>query len=51
MPVVSPDARGRVDATVFVPTFNGETYLERLLTALEEHDSEGNFEVIIIDAC
>lgn len=50
MPVVSPDARGRVDATVFVPTFNGETYLERLLTAVEEQDFEGAFEILIIDS-
>jgi rhamnosyltransferase len=50
VPLVPPAARGRVDATVFVPAYNGETYLERLLTAVEEQDFEGRCEVLVIDS-
>jgi rhamnosyltransferase len=50
MPLVGPKSRARVDATVFIPTFNGEKYLERLLTAVESQDFAGNFEILIIDS-
>jgi rhamnosyltransferase len=50
MPLVGPKSRAKVDATVFIPTFNGEKYLERLLTAVESQDYAGNFEILIIDS-
>jgi rhamnosyltransferase len=39
-----------LDATVIIPTFNGETYLERLLTMLESQDFAGSSEVLVIDS-
>ena len=39
-----------VEATVFIPTFNGEKYLERLLVAVEQQEFEGNVEILIIDS-
>lgn len=36
--------------TVFIPTFNGDRYLERLLSALEAQETEDCFEVLIIDS-
>jgi rhamnosyltransferase len=50
MPLVTPDSKGTVEATVFIPTFNGEKYLERLLTAVKSQDFAGNFEILIIDS-
>jgi len=50
VPLVDQKFSGIVDATVFVPTFNGEKYLERLLTAVEAQDFTGNFEILIIDS-
>lgn len=50
MPLVDADFRGQIDATVFVPTFNGETYLDRLLTAVELQLFDGNFEILVIDS-
>lgn len=50
MTLVSPSGTGPVDVTVFIPTFNGETYLERLLTAVENQDFTGQFEILIIDS-
>jgi rhamnosyltransferase len=50
MPLVTPESKGTVDATVFIPTFNGEKYLDRLLHAVESQDFAGNFEILIIDS-
>lgn len=50
MPLVDGGFRGQIDATVFIPTFNGETYLERLLTAVESQLFDGNFEILVIDS-
>jgi rhamnosyltransferase len=50
MPLVTPESKGTVEATVFIPTFNGEKYLDRLLTAVESQDFAGNFEILIIDS-
>ena len=50
MPLVTPGSKGTVDATVFIPTFNGEKYLDRLLTAVENQDFAGNFEILVIDS-
>jgi rhamnosyltransferase len=50
MTLVDATYAGSVDATVFIPTFNGEKYLDRLLTALEFQAFEGNFEILIIDS-
>jgi rhamnosyltransferase len=41
---------GSVDVTVFIPTFNGEKYLDRLLTAVETQDFAGTVEILIIDS-
>lgn len=37
-------------ATVVIPTYNGETYLEAILTAVESQQIEGTFEVLVIDS-
>lgn len=37
-------------ASVVILTFNGETYLERLLAAVAEQEIEGDFEVMVIDS-
>lgn len=50
MTLVQPTFVGTVDATVFIPTFNGEKYLERLLTAVESQDFTGTFEILVIDS-
>ena len=50
MPLVEPAFAGTVDATVFIPTFNGEKYLERLLAAVESQDFVGNFDMLVIDS-
>lgn len=39
-----------VDATVVIPTLNGELYLDRLLTMLEQQDFDGTVEVLVIDS-
>ena len=50
MPLVPLSNKKKVDVTVFIPTFNGEKYLERLLTAVESQDFSGSFEILIIDS-
>jgi len=50
VPAVGADSRGRIEATVFIPTFNGEAYLDRLLTAVETQDFAEKFEILIIDS-
>ena len=50
MPLVTPRSRKKVDATVFIPTFNGEKYLDRLIYAVEAQEFDGNFEILIIDS-
>lgn len=50
MTLVAPSFRGVVDVTVFIPTFNGEKYLERLLNAVEAQQVTGNVEILIIDS-
>ena len=39
-----------LDATVVIPTLNGERYLERLLSLLECQDFAGTLEVLVIDS-
>jgi rhamnosyltransferase len=39
-----------VDVTVFIPTFNGEKYLDQLLTAVESQDFVGEVEILVIDS-
>jgi rhamnosyltransferase len=50
VPLVIPTADEAVAVTVFIPTFNGEKYLERLLTAVEAQDYPQNFEILVIDS-
>lgn len=50
MPLVTPESKQAVDATVLIPTFNGEKYLDRLLHAVESQDFAGTFEILIIDS-
>ncbi len=50
MPLVTARSRGRVDATVFIPTFNGAAYLDRLLTAVAAQEFSGDFEILVIDS-
>jgi len=50
MALVTPPFSGTVDATVFIPTFNGEKYLERLLATVEVQDFGGNFDILVIDS-
>lgn len=50
MPLVSPAFTGAVDATVFIPTFNGEKYLDQLLDSVESQDFAGNFQILVIDS-
>ena len=50
MPLVAPRSRGRVDATVFIPTFNGAAYLDRLLTAVAGQEFSCDFEILVIDS-
>jgi rhamnosyltransferase len=46
---ISP-AAATLDATVVIPTLNGERYLGALLDALENQDFDGDFEVLVIDS-
>ncbi|WP_378147478.1 glycosyltransferase family 2 protein [Cnuibacter sp. UC19_7] len=46
IPSTTPD----LDATVVIPTYNGETYLDQILTALERQSFDGAFEVLVIDS-
>lgn len=50
MPIVSPTGNSPVEVTVFIPTFNGEDYLGRLLDAVEQQDFAGGIEILIIDS-
>lgn len=50
MPLVGPQSRKKVETTVFIPTFNGEKYLDRLLNAVESQEYSGTFEILIIDS-
>lgn len=50
MPVVAPTGSSPVEVTVFIPTFNGEDYLDRLLTSVEHQDFNGGIEILIIDS-
>jgi glycosyltransferase involved in cell wall biosynthesis len=50
VPAVGANSRGRIEATVFIPTFNGAAYLERLLTAVEKQDFAEKFEILVIDS-
>lgn len=42
--------RGVVDATVVIPTFNGDIYIRQILQALYEQEFEGSFEILVIDS-
>lgn len=37
-------------ATVVIPTYNGETYLDQILTAVRAQKLEGEFEILVIDS-
>ena len=50
MPLVGPESTQAVDATVFIPTFNGEKYLDQLLNSVEKQNFAGTFEILIIDS-
>jgi rhamnosyltransferase len=50
VPAVGANSRGRIEATVFIPTFNGAAYLDRLLTAVESQDFAEKFEILVIDS-
>lgn len=50
MPLVGPESTQAVDATVFIPTFNGEKYLDQLLNSAEKQNFSGTFEILIIDS-
>lgn len=39
-----------IDVSIFIPTYNGDRYLEELLSAIHEQDTSLTFEVIIIDS-
>lgn len=39
-----------MEVTVFIPTYNGEEYLDRLLTTVEHQDFDGDIEILIIDS-
>lgn len=39
-----------LDATVVIPTFNGEDYLEQILSKLSVQDFRGSYEVLVIDS-
>lgn len=43
-------SRGEVDATVVIPTFNGEDYLRQILNSLNSQDFDGTFEILVIDS-
>ncbi len=38
------------DVTVIVPTFNGERYLERLITMVQQQSYRGSVEILVIDS-
>jgi rhamnosyltransferase len=40
----------RLDVTVAVLTYNGEDYLEAILSALERQEFDGSYEVLVIDS-
>ncbi|MDQ1596723.1 MAG: hypothetical protein QOI70_147, partial [Microbacteriaceae bacterium] len=46
----APREQTSLDATVIIPTLNGERYLERLLRMLELQDFDGETEVLVIDS-
>lgn len=46
----SPPAPSTLDATVIIPTLNGERYLDRLLDMLERQEFDGTLEVLVIDS-
>lgn len=46
----APREQSSLDATVIIPTLNGERYLERLLRMLELQDFDGGAEVLVIDS-
>ncbi|BDU11228.1 hypothetical protein AINA4_11490 [Aurantimicrobium sp. INA4] len=50
MPLVGPESTQAVDTTVFIPTFNGEKYLDQLLNSVEKQNFAGTFEILIIDS-
>lgn len=39
-----------VRATVIIPTFNGEKYLERILESLSNQKVDGEYEILVIDS-
>ena len=43
-------AKAGTDVTVAILTFNGETYLDRILTAVEHQDFPGVVDVLVIDS-
>ena len=47
---MSPTGSSPVEVTIFIPTYNGEDYLDRLLTAVENQDFDGDIEILLIDS-
>jgi rhamnosyltransferase len=43
-------AEAQTDVTVAILAYNGEQYLDRILTAIEEQDFAGSVEVLVIDS-
>lgn len=48
--LVSPGSKEPVEVTVFIPTYNGDKYLDRLLSAVEAQEYDGTVEILIIDS-
>lgn len=47
---MSEAAAATVDATVVIPTYNGELYIAQILDALRTQEFDGTFEVLVIDS-
>lgn len=45
-----PDAAGGTDVTIAILTYNGETYLRRILEMIRRQDYPGSVEVLVIDS-
>jgi len=48
--VADAAAPASLDATVIIPTFDGDRYLARVLDILEQQEFDGTFEVLVIDS-
>lgn len=43
-------AEATLDVTIVIPTYNGEDYLEQILSAIETQDYDGTVETLVIDS-